>query len=200
MRWTPGGVSGDVEDRRGDDGGGFRGTPLGIAGTILLLVLSLTFHHDFISLFSGSSSASPPLNQPSPAVQDSAEANLVQFVSFVLDDTQKTWGDSARVWRPVQARKARAVSRSDAVVLWPGPLSHRAFYCPADDNVYIDLGFYDELKSRFGASGEFAQAYVLAHEIGHHVQKLLGISGRVHMLQERNPQGKPPLRPPGVTG
>jgi uncharacterized protein len=108
MRWTPGGVSGDVEDRRGDDGGGFRGTPLGIAGTILLLVLSLTFHHDFISLFSGPSSASPPLNQPSPAVQDSAEANLVQFVSFVLDDTQKTWEQTLPEYG-VQYRHAKLV-------------------------------------------------------------------------------------------
>src|ERR1700757_4202164 len=91
MQWTPGGVSGDIEDRRGQGGRGFRGTSLGVGGTILLLLLSLIFHRDFISMFSGSSGAGPAGNQPSTAVQDSAEAGLVQFVSFVLDDTQATW-------------------------------------------------------------------------------------------------------------
>ena len=91
MQWTPGGVSGDIEDRRGQGGRGFRGTSLGVGGTILLLLLSLIFHRDFISMFSGSSGSGPAVSQPAPAVQDSSEANLVQFVSFVLDDTQKTW-------------------------------------------------------------------------------------------------------------
>ena len=194
MQWTPGGVSGDIEDRRGQGGRGFRGTSLGVGGTILLLLLSLIFHRDFISMFSGSSGSGPAVSQPAPAVQDSSEANLVQFVSFVLDDTQKTW-ERLLPQYGTQYRHAKLVLFRDQT---PSPcgLAQAAtgpFYCPTDEKVYIDLGFYDELKSRFGAPGEFAQAYVLAHEIGHHVQKILGISSKVHMLQERNPAGANPL-------
>jgi predicted metalloprotease len=194
MQWTPGGVSGDIEDRRGQGGRGFRGTSLGVGGTILLLLLSLIFHRDFISMFSGSSGAGPAVNQPSTAVQDSAEAGLVQFVSFVLDDTQATW-ERLLPQYGTQYRHAKLVLFRDQTQSSCGiaQTATGPFYCPADEKVYIDLGFYDELKSRFGAPGEFAQAYVLAHEIGHHVQKLLGISSKVQMLQERNPAGANPL-------
>ncbi len=192
MQWTPGGVSGDVEDRRGQ-GSGFRGTSLGVGATIVLALLSLIFHRDFISMFSGSTGTGPAVYQP-PAVQDSAEANLVQFVSFVLDDAQQVWerllpqyGTPYRHAKLVLFRD-QTLSSCGVAQAATGP-----FYCPADEKVYIDLGFYDELKSKFGAPGEFAQAYVLAHEIGHHVQKLLGISYKVQLLQERNPAGANPL-------
>ena len=194
MRWTPGGISGDIEDRRGQGGGGLRGTGLGIGGTILLLLLSLIFRHDFVSLFSGSSDTLPAPNQQSPVAQDTAEANLVQFVSFVLDDTQKTW-ERILPQYGTQYRHAKLVLFRDQTESSCG-LAQSAtgpFYCPADEKVYIDLGFYDELKRRFGVPGEFAQAYVLAHEVGHHVQKLLGISGKVQMLQQQNPTRANPL-------
>ena len=91
MRWTPGGVSGDIEDRRSSGGGPIRGTHLGLGATLLLVLLSIIFKRDFVSMFSGSEETVPAVNQASRSVQDPAEANLVQFVSFVLDDTQKTW-------------------------------------------------------------------------------------------------------------
>jgi predicted metalloprotease len=194
MQWVPGGVSSDIEDRRGESGGGSRGTRLGIGGAILLIVLSIIFRRDFISPFLGPSSGGPAVRQSSRATQSPAEANLVQFVSFVLDDAQKTWD---RVLPPsgTPYRHAKLVLFRDDTDSSCG-LAQSAtgpFYCPADEKVYIDLGFYDELKSRFGAPGEFAQAYVLAHEIGHHVQKLLGISRKVHALQQQNPTLANPL-------
>jgi predicted metalloprotease len=188
-------VSSDIEDRRGEGGGGFRRAHVGVGGAIVLLVLSIILKHDFISSFLGPSSGGPAVQQSSPgSVQDPAEATLVQFVSFVLDDAQKTW---ERLLPPkgTPYRHAKLVLFRDETNSSCG-LAQSAtgpFYCPADEKVYIDLGFYDELKSRFGAPGEFAEAYVLAHEIGHHVQKLLGISGKVQALQERNSAQANPL-------
>src|SRR5262245_38915853 len=91
MQWTPGGMSGDIEDRRAEGGGGFRGSDLWIGATILLLALSIIFKRDCISLFSGSSGAGPAANEASRSVEDPAEARTAQFVSFVLDDAQRTW-------------------------------------------------------------------------------------------------------------
>jgi predicted metalloprotease len=196
VRWTPRGVSGDIEDRRAQGGSPIRGSHLGVGGTFLLLLLSIVFRRDFVSMFSGSSGAAPAANQASrSAVQDPAEAKLVQFVSFVLDDAQQTWERVLPQQNSVRYRHAKLVLFRDATDSSCG-LAQAAtgpFYCPADEKVYVDLGFFDELKNRFGAPGEFAQAYVLAHEIGHHVQKLLGISGKVHALQQGNPSEANPL-------
>ena len=195
MRWTPGGTSSDIEDRRSEGGGGFRGTHLSVGGVIVLLLLSIIFKHDFITSFFGSSSGGAAARQSSPApIQDSAEANLVQFVSFVLDDAQRVW-ERILPENGTPYRHAKLVLFRDATDSSCGLAQSASgpFYCAADEKVYIDLGFYDELKSRFGAPGEFAQAYVLAHEIGHHVQTLLGISNKVHALQERNPALTNPL-------
>jgi predicted metalloprotease len=195
MRWTPGGVSGDIEDRRAGGGSPIRGTHLGIGATLLLVLLSIIFKRDFVSMFSGSEETAPAVNQASRSVQDPAEANLVQFVSFVLDDTQKTWDSLLPQQSGVPYRHAKLVLFRDVTDSSCG-LAQSAtgpFYCPADEKVYIDLGFYDDLTNRFGAPGEFAQAYVLAHEIGHHVQKVLGISGKVHALQQGNPSEANPL-------
>ena len=192
MQWTPGGVSSDIEDRR-QGGGGFRGVHLGVGGTILLLLLSIIFHRDFLSLFSGSQETGSVQSQPANS-QNPAEQKQVEFVSFVLDDTQKTW-DRLLPQQGIPYRHAKLVLFRDVTDSACG-LAQSAtgpFYCPADEKVYIDLGFYDELKNRFGASGEFAQAYVLAHEIGHHVQKLAGISDQVRALQLRSPAEANPL-------
>jgi predicted metalloprotease len=194
MRWTPGGRSDDLEDRRGQSGGGggfnLGGGRIGIGGFLVLLVLSLVFKRDFLSLagVGGSASNMPQVTRPDPG-RDQREEPLVQFVSFVLDDTQKTW---TQILRPqgVPYRHARLVLFRDRIDSACGAAQSASgpFYCPGDEKVYIDLGFYDELKQRFGAPGEFAEAYVLAHEVGHHVQNLTGIERKVRAAQQRNPQ------------
>ena len=193
MKWTPEGESQDIEDRRdegGSGGGGFQfgGMHIGLGGAIILLVLSLLFKQNFFALIGGGG-ATPVATRPNPAKTE-AERPLVQFVSFVLDDTQKTWEQVFPQQTGKQYRHAKLVlfrnytrSGCGAAESATGP-----FYCPEDEKVYIDLGFYDELKQRFGAPGEFAQAYVLAHEVGHHVQKLVGIEAKVRHLQEQNPR------------
>jgi predicted metalloprotease len=188
MRWTPGGRSEDLEDERAGGGSGFRlSHGMGLGGFLLLLVLSIVFKRDFFALFDAGSSGVAPTTQ-SRSLNDPTEETEVQFVSFVLDDTQKTWTRIMQA-RGVQYPHAKLVLFRDAVDSACG-LARSAtgpFYCPADQKVYIDLGFYDELKRRFGAPGDFAQAYVLAHEIGHHVQRLLGIEGKVREAMRANP-------------
>jgi len=194
MKWTPGGTSQDVEDRRNEGGGGggfqFGGMHLGIGGALILLVLSLIFKQNFFALLGGGTSgpSSPAISQPDTA-RDQQEQPLVQFVSFVLDDTQRTWDQilpeqASRPYRHAKLVLFRNYTQSGCggAESATGP-----FYCPSDEKVYIDLGFYDELRQRFGAPGQFAQAYVLAHEIGHHVQKITGIENRVRQLQRGNP-------------
>ena len=193
MRWTPGGSSDDVEDRRDDSGGGgFQpgGIHLGLGGIVILFILSLIFKRDFLSLVSNGSvgTGATTVSQPDPA-RDQQEKPLVDFVTFVLDDAQNTWSQILPQ-QGVPYRHAKLVLYRDAYGSACG-LAQSAtgpFYCPEDEKVYIDLGFYDELKQRFGAPGEFAEAYVLAHELGHHVQKLLGIEGKVRAAQQQNPQ------------
>lgn len=197
MRWTPGDESQDIEDRRDESGGGgggfqFGGAHIGIGGAIVLLVLSFIFKQNFFALLGGSAAPGPAaVSRPNPS-RDAAEKPLVQFVSFVLDDTQNTWTQLL----PQQAGKpyhhARLVLFRDSTQSACGSAESATgpFYCPGDEKVYIDLGFYEELRQRFGAPGEFAQAYVLAHEIGHHVQKLLGIERKVRQLQDDNPRAR----------
>src|SRR5260221_7409171 len=193
MRWTPGGSSDDVEDHRDDSGGGgFRpgGIHLGLGGIVVLFILSLIFKRDFLSLVSNGSmdTGGTTVSQPDPA-RDAQEKPLVDFVTFVLNDTQNTWSQ-VLPQQGVPYRHAKLVLFRDAYDSACGTAQSATgpFYCPEDEKVYIDLGFYNELKQRFGAPGQFAQAYVLAHEVGHHVQKLVGIEAKVRQLQEQNPR------------
>jgi predicted metalloprotease len=194
MRWIPGSGS-DIEDRRGSSGGGgfgIGGAPIGCGGAVILLVLSLLFHKNFFALLgtgdNGTRVSTPAAN--SRAVQETPEEHKeVQFVSFVLDDVQKTWESIVGQQTNASYRHATLVLFRDSTQSACGSAQEASgpFYCPEDEKVYIDLAFYDELKQRFGASGDFAQAYVLAHEIGHHVQKIIGIEGKVHSAMENNP-------------
>jgi predicted metalloprotease len=192
MRWTPGGRSDDLEDRRDESGGsgagGIGGIHIGIGGMLILLVLSFVFKRDFFSLLGGQGVATgPAISRPDPQ-RDAHEEPTVQFVSFVLDDVQRTWTGILQQ-KGIAYPHAKLVLFRDETYSGCGTAQAATgpFYCPADQKVYIDLGFYDELERRFGAPGKFAQAYVLAHEIGHHVQNLLGVEHKVRSLQGQNP-------------
>jgi len=181
MRWTPGRQSDNIEDRRGM---GMRaGLPIGIGGLLLLGLLSLLTGRNFLSLLADVDTG--PTTYEGPVQSSPEEDRRVQFVSFVLDDAQNTWrqilGD--------RYQDAKLVLFRDQVqsACGFGQAASGPFYCPGDQKVYIDLSFYDELQRRFGAPGEFAQAYVLAHELGHHVQNLMGIEPQVRRAMQARP-------------
>jgi hypothetical protein len=151
---------------------------LGLGTLVILVVLSLIFKRDFLSLAtSGGMDTGAETAAGPPAETTPEEERLVSFVSFVLDDAQGVWQQQLGA----SYRPATLVLFRDAVQSACGFAESATgpFYCPADEKVYIDLGFYQELQQRFGAPGDFAQAYVLAHEIGHHVQNLLGTEAEV---------------------
>ena len=189
MRWTPGGKSRDIEDRRGLGGrfpGGGRG--MGVGGIVVLLVLSVIFRQDFFSLLGSGAVGGQPAVESGPVASTPEEERMVQFVSFVLDSAQNYW-EREFAEMGGQYQRAKLVLYREGVESGCGyaPSATGPFYCPADQRVYIDLAFFDELDKRFGAPGDFAQAYVLAHEIGHHVQTLLGIEQKVRSLQQSRP-------------
>jgi len=158
---------------------------MSLGAILLLLVLSAVFKTDFFALLSDVGGGLP--QQPGtagPPADLAGEEELVQFVSFVLDDNQATWAQLLDGYG-----EARLVLFRDAVESGCGYASSATgpFYCPADRRLYLDLGFFEELRRRFGAPGDFAQAYVIAHEIGHHVQNQLGIEAQVREAQGRDP-------------
>ncbi len=183
MRWDRGHVSSDVIDRRGSRGGGGPGllglipllikSPLGLTGTLLVVGGYMAYS----ALFGSSEQQLATEGQNSAGHKASSEK--VAFVSFVLDDVQKTWQQKFPGGSYQRAQLVVFTDRTQSGC-GVGQAAMGPFYCPADRKAYIDLGFYRELERRLGAPGDFAQAYVIAHEIGHHVQNLLGTSARVH--------------------
>ena len=185
MRGTPGGPSAALEDRRGSSGFGFGRAPFGIGGAIVLLVLSLLFGRNFFALFDTESATTDRPVSARPVEETPQERREVEYVSFVLDDAQRTWESILGS----QYHHAKLVLFRDAISSACGfaEAASGPFYCPRDEKVYLDLAFFDELRDRFAASGDFAQAYVMTHEIGHHVQKIIGIEPRVRDLMQQDP-------------
>lgn len=206
MKWTPGGDRDQIEDRRGETpglggggGGGFRfpipgGVHLGLGGTVIVLILYFVVR-GFGGLGGDGGGAPAPTGGNAPARSAPPRSGaadpddkLVDFVTFVVNDVQKVWAEKlqgmGKTYRP-----AHLVLFTDATRTGCGNASAAVgpFYCPVDGKVYIDLSFYRELVRRFGAPGDFAQAYVIAHEYGHHIQDLLGIEAQVRQTQESHP-------------
>ena len=185
MRWRGGRRSSNIEDRRGA-----RATPRlvgGGIGTIVLVLVAMYFGVDPTPLLQTMQQApSSSTSGSQPSSEDLKNDPLADMVYVVVGDTED-------VWKQIFASQGRRY-KEPTLVLFSGATSSACgvgqaamgpFYCPADQKVYIDLSFYDQMRNRFKAPGDFAQAYVIAHEIGHHVQNLLGVSGQVHSMKQR---------------
>jgi predicted metalloprotease len=195
MRWEGNRESENVEDRRGQGGGGggrmLGGRSIGIGTIVIALVGGWVLGVNPLTLLGMLSGGSPVQvqQQQGPAQRPPADDQMAKFVSTVLADTED-------VWRGL-FKQAGGTYKDPTLVLFrgatrtacgQGQAAMGPFYCPADQKVYIDLGFYETLKNRLGAPGEFAQAYVIAHEVGHHVQNLLGITAKMDEMRGRMSQ------------
>jgi predicted metalloprotease len=189
MRWQGRRESTNVEDRRGISGRhvAFGG---GIGGIIIVVILSLIFGKNPLALLENMDSGGAATGQVSPAAQQ-ANDEAAAFAKVVLADTEDVWGKLF-----AQMNKNYV---PPTMVLFTGSVQSACgmssaatgpFYCPMDEKLYIDLSFFNELQSRFNAPGDFAEAYVIAHEVGHHIQKLLGISQQVQALEERSDEAR----------
>ncbi len=197
MKWEGNRESDNVEDRRGGGGGGgggglgglIGGRGIGIGTIVIALLGGWAFGINpltILSLLSGGGAPTAQVQQQAPAHKPPADDRMARFVSTVLADTEDVWTDIFT--------KGGATYQDPRLVLFRGATQTACgagqaamgpFYCPADRKVYIDLGFYETLKNQLGAPGEFAQAYVIAHEVGHHVQNLLGISGKMEQMRAK---------------
>ena len=189
MRWEGRQESGNIEDRRGAGGGGMRmGLPVGggIGGVVLLLIVSALTGTNPLDLIGGGSVDESGYSEPGTAPGPAATDPQTRFMRVVLKDTEDTWtsifqNNGQRYQEPTLVLFSGATNTACGL----GESAMGPFYCPGDRQVYLDTSFFDELDQRFGAPGDFAQAYVIAHEIGHHVQNLLGLSERVQNARQR---------------
>ncbi len=191
MKWEGNRESDNVEDRRdgggSSGGGGLGGRGIGIGSIAIALVASYFFGINpmtVLSLLSGGSPASQ--TQSAPAHKPPADDRMASFVSTVLADTEDVWKDVfTQAGGTYQEPKLVLFRGTTPTACGAGQAAMGPFYCPEDRKVYIDLGFYETLKNQLGAPGDFAQAYVIAHEVGHHVQNLLGISAKMDAMRSR---------------
>ena len=193
MRWEGNRESDNVEDRRGEDGGGsggfgIGGRSIGIGTIVIALVGGAIFGINpltILSVLSGGGGPAPQVQQ-APAQRPPANDRTAKFVSVVLANTEDVWSQvfqkGGATYHPPKLDLFRGAIRTGCGT---GQSAMGPFYCPADQKVYIDLGFFDTLRQRLGAPGEFAQAYVIAHEVGHHVQDELGITRKVDAMRAR---------------
>lgn len=188
MKWKGNRQSDNVEDRRtgGSSGGGLGGRSIGIGSIAIALVASYFLGVSPLTVLNILSGGEAPQAQQGPAQRPPADDPMASFVSTVLADTEDVWksvfsqgGATYREPKLVLFRGATATACGQ------GQSAMGPFYCPGDQKVYIDLGFYETLKTRLGAPGDFAQAYVIAHEVGHHVQNLLGITAKMDEMRGR---------------
>ena len=187
MKWTPG-DRGNIEDYRGSTGGGvMRMGGLGLGGLLVVLLLSWLTGVDFLSLVS-EPGAGPPtesVGTGGSVASTPDEEKTVDFVDAVMADLQETWqAHLGGQYSPTAVRLFRDAIQSGCGF---GQSATGPFYCPADHRVYLDLSFFSELRQRFRAPGDFAQAYVVAHEVGHHVQTITGLEGKLRQAQESRP-------------
>jgi predicted metalloprotease len=184
MRWTSGNRD-NIDDMRGRSGGGMGMVPLGIGGFILLAVLSMFTGVNFFALLGGGGGESSSVGTSGPVRSSPDEEHLVDMVDAVARDVQQTW--TQILGARYETTKVRLFRDQIQSACGFAQAATGPFYCPNDHEVYLDLGFFDELQRRFGAPGDFAQAYVLAHEFGHHVQTLTGIEGKMRQAVQSDP-------------
>lgn len=187
MKWKGRRASSNVQDRRGMRSS--RGIVGGGVGTLVLALIIFFLGGDPTSIINNSSFVQP--DAPSEYVQSYEENELYDFASVVLAETETVW-DGLFEEQGLKYEYPTLVIYNDAVDTACGPATSAVgpFYCPGDNSVYIDLSFYEELKQNFNAPGDFAFAYVIAHEVGHHVQNQLGISEQVMSLRNKIPEAE----------
>lgn len=197
MKWEGNRESENVEDRRGEDSGGasgfgFGGRSIGIGTIVAALIGSYVLGVNpltLINMLSGGGAGPVAPVQQAPAHAPPASDHLAKFVSTTLADTEDVWTELFRTQGGTYVKpKLVLFSGSTPTACGTGQTATGPFYCPGDQKVYIDLSFYRLMQQRFHVSGEFAEAYVIAHEVGHHVQNLLGISSKVDNARQRASQ------------
>ena len=185
MKWEGNRQSDNVEDRRSGGSGGGGGRKIGIGSVVIALVASYFFGVNPMTVLNILSGGEPATQVSSaPAQRPPADDRMASFVSTVLADTEDVWKQVfTQAGGTYQEPKLILFRGSTATACGQGQAAMGPFYCPADRKVYIDLGFYETLQNRLGAPGDFAQAYVIAHEVGHHVQNLLGITDKMDQMR-----------------
>ncbi|SHN16294.1 neutral zinc metallopeptidase [Rhizobacter sp. OV335] len=198
MKWEGNRESDNVEDARSSGGGGggrgFGGRSIGLGSVAIALVAGWVFGVNpltVLSLLSGGGGGAAPTQQQAPAGKPPADDKMARFVSVVLADTEDVWrAKFKQMGGTYREPKLRLFRGSEPTACGRGEAAMGPFYCPGDQKVYIDLGFYETMRTRLGAPGDFAQAYVIAHEVGHHVQNLMGISGKVDAMRGKGSEAQ----------